>query len=76
MYLYYFHIRVGQDRIEDDEGLWLCDLDSAREEMRLSAHELARAIVAHGRPLDGQAIEICDENGRLLDVMPLVRGLD
>jgi hypothetical protein len=73
---YYFHIRVGETIIPDDEGILLDGPRSARAEMRASAHDLAMAIANHGRPLDGQAVEIWDAQGRLIDSMPLIRGLN
>jgi len=44
---YYFHIRVGNSVIPDDEGLDLPDLETVKEEAIRSAHDLRREAALH-----------------------------
>lgn len=67
---YFFHIRSSDGIIEDPDGSELPDLDAARLEAELSARDLLADLLRQGIALDGQAFEITDERGELLERMP------
>jgi hypothetical protein len=60
MTIYFFHVRHGEDLVEDDQGVDLPDQGAAREE----ALQIARAAIAEamsvGAAIDPQIIEIWD----------------
>lgn len=63
---YYFHLREEDDRIEDEEGIELPDIEAARQlaiknARTITAHEVTGCGVV---PLD-LVIEIPDEAGRI-----------
>jgi hypothetical protein len=68
---YYFHIRAGIDRIVDDEGMDFGDVADAHAEMRASAADLAAAAIRSGLGVDTRSLELEDEDGRILDIMPI-----
>jgi hypothetical protein len=70
---YYFHILSQGQRVEDEEGTDLPDLDAARKEAITSAADL---IADYSRSAAGllpqsDAIEIADADGKQLAVIPL-----
>ena len=63
MPLYFFHIRRNGDRIEDEEGIELPDLNAAHSEASSSVQDL----LSSGIPMDtSDAIEITDRDGQVL----------
>ena len=50
---YFFHIRNGEDLLEDDEGIDLPSLAAARKEAVLSARELIAESIASSEPCSG-----------------------
>ena len=63
MPLYFFHIRRNGDRVEDEEGVELPDLNAARSE----ASSSVRDLVGSGIPMDtSDAIEITDRDRQVL----------
>jgi len=67
---YFFHIRSSDGIIEDPDGSDLPDLDAARREAELSARDLLADLLRQGVALDGQAFEITDEMGQILERLP------
>jgi len=68
---FFFNIRDGDTLIRDDEGLMLPDIETAREEARSSAQELAVEEFKATRHVDGRVIEITDPQGRVIETVPL-----
>ena len=68
---YFFHLRSSDQRIDDPEGSELPDLLSARAEALEAARQILSETLRAGGILDGQAFEIADEAGHVLDVVPL-----
>jgi hypothetical protein len=68
---FYFHLRDGDDLIEDQEGILLPDMDAVREEAFASAREILAERLKAGELLDGQRFEIVDDCGVLQATIPL-----
>jgi hypothetical protein len=66
---YYFHIRDGENRVEDEEGTEVPDLEAAKSEARASARDLAIDEIRNQRPIDGRKVEIADAEGQTLAVI-------
>ena len=75
MAMFYFHIQIGDDLVEDLEGIDLPDLGAAREE----AFEAARGILVEAVKAGGdwadRAFVIADEQGSRLMSMPMTDAL-
>ncbi len=71
MSIFYFHIRAGSVRIPDDEGMELRDLGAAQVELRASAQDLAMACIRSGAGVDARVVELEDEEGKILDALPI-----
>lgn len=67
---FYFHMRSGEDFIEDPEGSELPDLAAARAEAIAAARELMADRIRNGHPADGQEFLIFDEDGKQIDTIP------
>ncbi|NLS06963.1 hypothetical protein HGP14_27060 [Rhizobium sp. P32RR-XVIII] len=67
---YYFHIRAGDEFVEDDEGIDLPDLAAVHEEAVNSAREVVADLVHRGERIRSMQFEIVDENGDLIAVFP------
>lgn len=67
---FYFHMRSGEDFIEDPEGSDLPDLAAARAEASAAARELMADRIRNGHPADGHEFLIYDEDGKLIDTIP------
>jgi hypothetical protein len=63
---FYFHIRDGATLISDEEGMELADVAAAADEARASARDLIAAALKTHRGIDGQAVDVTDELGRIL----------
>ena len=70
MPIFYLHIRDGGELVEDPEGIDFPDLDAARREAVAAAREMLAEKILAGEEVDGQQIEICDDEGRLLAKVP------
>ena len=72
---YYFHVLTSEGRVIDPEGSELKDMDAAY----ISAIEDARALMSEaileGKDISSRRIEICDEIGRPLQVVPFRSAL-
>lgn len=67
---YYFHIRSSAGLIRDPDGTDLPDLAAAISEAELAARDLLAELLRDGAILDGQAFEIVDEDGEVLERLP------
>lgn len=68
---YYFHINASDGLIRDPDGTDLPDLDAARLEAEKSARHLLADLLRQGGVLDGQVFEITDDDGVILERVPL-----
>lgn len=68
---YFFHIRDGDDFIEDLEGGNLPDTVSAVREARVSVREIVADRIRQGISTSSPIIEICDIEGRKLAELDL-----
>jgi hypothetical protein len=68
---FHFNIRDGADVIRDEEGMILPDIETARDEARSSAKELAAQEYREKHEVDGRIIEITDSRGRVIEIFPL-----
>jgi hypothetical protein len=66
---YYFNIRDGGDFAQDPEGVEFATLDLAREEAVTAVREILSEKLMRGEVVDGQTMEICDEEGHVLDTI-------
>ncbi len=65
---YYFNVRDGYDLDEDDEGVELPDLETARAEAQATVEELRDEL---GPEAQNIQLEIMDEEGRRLFTVSL-----
>jgi len=68
---YYFHLHGPGDRLCDEEGVVLPDVEAAWYQAVRSARDLIRAEVESGCRFEEQTIEIADQEGRPLNQVPL-----
>lgn len=68
---YYFHLREGKDSTLDDVGAVFPDLRTAEEYAKETAREMLADKVLRGELVDGERIEVVDESGRPLLILPL-----
>lgn len=66
---YFFNIRTGNDVLKDPDGELCPDLGAARVEAIAAIRELLAWLVQDGKVVDGQILEICDENDIVLDAI-------
>ncbi|CCM75127.1 DUF6894 family protein [Rhizobium mesoamericanum] len=67
---YFFHVRDGDDLVEDTEGVELWDSTSAREEAIRAAREMLAEKLLSGERVDGELFEVTDESGRVVETIP------
>jgi hypothetical protein len=76
MPLYFLHLRDSDGLIPDLEGSRLFNLEAARIEAIESARELMiDSIVTEGRVGIARSIEVCDEQGARLLVVPFCNAV-
>ena len=63
---YFLHLRDGETLIEDFEGEQYVDLNAAQDDAIVAARQMMAEKIRHGEVIDGQVIEICDEDGALV----------
>lgn len=68
---YFFHMRDGEYLIKDDEGSVFEDVETAAHELRASARDWALQIIRSGQKIDGQVMEMLDEQGNVRLSLPL-----
>jgi hypothetical protein len=66
---YFFDICLDDHRIADEEGMECGDLNAALNEARLSARELASAVLQQEADLEKACIEIRDGKGETVAAM-------
>jgi len=71
MPIYFFHIRDGDTVILDEEGAEFADTVAASEEARASASDLASELVREGHYSLSSQVELTDEDGAVLFIVPL-----
>jgi hypothetical protein len=67
---YYFHLKYGNRTVVDEEGLYLRDLDRARAEVVDSIRQILSDPGIGYEDIDGQKLEISDEAGETVLVVP------
>ena len=67
---FFFHVRDGDDYLEDLVGMELPGLLAARDEALTSAREIIAARILSGEVLNGQVFEVCDEMGQTVAIVP------
>ena len=72
---FYFHMHDGLERIEDEEGSELPDIEAARAEALESARQLWAAAILSGRNLSRHRFEIADEQGNVVHLVRFVEAL-
>jgi hypothetical protein len=69
--IFYLHIRDGDLLLMDVEGQDFPDVEAAHSEAVRSAREMLAEKLKLGEIVDGQEIEIVDEAGDVVSVVPL-----
>jgi len=69
MALFFFNLILARERIEDDEGMDLPDLDAAKEEAKAAAREIVVDWLRSGREIAGE-VEIADADSKPLLRIP------
>jgi hypothetical protein len=69
MQRYYFHVRDGDDFLVDSERLDFATLAEVHREAIQSARDMLADLLRAGKALDGQLIEITDEQGTILEIV-------
>lgn len=72
---YYFNIRIGDNVLPDPEGAEMPDIEAAHAEAIISAQEILAEKVAGGKLVNGQTLEIFDQDGALVAVVPFKKAL-
>lgn len=67
---FYFNVIKCSTTISDREGTELPDLESAEAEAKLDALEIMSDAVLKGRDVSARSIEICNEEGKVLVIVP------
>lgn len=66
---YYFHVLTSEGRVIDPEGTELEGMDAAHVSAIEDARALMSEAILEGKDISSRKIEICDENGALLQVV-------
>jgi hypothetical protein len=67
---YFFHLRYGNRIVVDEEGLCLHDVARHRAEVVQSIREILSEPGLEYEDIDGQKLEISDESGETILVVP------
>lgn len=67
---FYFHIRDGNFREIDPEGVEFASLEHAVLDARKAAREILAEKLIADEPIDGQRFEIADESGEVVETVP------
>jgi hypothetical protein len=67
---YFFHLKYGSRKVVDKEGLYLRDLARARIEVIESIRQILSDPGLEYEDIDGQKLEIADEAGKTVLVVP------
>jgi hypothetical protein len=71
MPIFFFHMQDGEKSAKDEEGAMFEDVEAAASEARASAREWAVQIIRGGQKIDGQVVEVRDEERRVRLSLPL-----
>lgn len=66
---YYFNIRAADEFVKDPDGELCADLSAARVEAIVAIREILGWLVRDGKEVNGRTLEICDENGDVVDAI-------
>jgi hypothetical protein len=69
---FYFSVITNAEKIIDEEGTELPDLNAARAEAIEDARALMSDAILGGRDISDRSIEISNESGEVLMVVPFV----
>ena len=72
---FYFHVRMGEELIPDEEGRDLPDVPAALREAQLAARELLADAIKAGKDHVPDAFVIADEAGRSVGTVALATVL-
>jgi len=72
---FFFHHRIGDERMYDHEGDELLDVREARREAIHDARHLMGDQLLQGNMPKLGVVEICDENGRKVDQISYIDAL-
>ena len=72
---FYFHIRVGDQVVRDQEGSDLPDPAAAREEALAAARQILADAIRSGSEATPEAFVIADSEGRELETVPFAMVL-
>jgi hypothetical protein len=72
---FFFNIRERDILIEDTVGIEFRSLNAAHLEADLSIRQMVATMVLQGQPIDGEALEICSEDGAVLMVLPFKKAI-
>ena len=72
---FYFHMRMGDQIVIDQEGSDLPDPAAAREEALASARQISADAIRSGNEATPEAFVIADGEGRELETVPLAAVL-
>lgn len=67
---YYFHIRNGEEFVEDVEGIFMLDIAAVQEEAVKAAREMVADLVIRGQQIDEKRFEVEDEKGDIVLILP------
>jgi len=68
---YFFDMQDGENSAKDEEGAAFQDMETAASEARTSAREWARQLIGSGQKIEGQVLEMRDEEGKVRLSLPL-----
>ena len=66
---FYFHIRDGNFREIDPDGVEFASLEHAVLDARKAAREILAEKLIADEPIDGQRFEIADESGEVVETV-------
>ncbi|MDI6028684.1 hypothetical protein QBK99_21145 [Corticibacterium sp. UT-5YL-CI-8] len=72
---YFFHLVKRTEVLRDDEGSELPDLEQARLEALNDARHLMAEAIRSGKDISSRSVQICDEAGNILLLLPFVDAL-
>jgi hypothetical protein len=72
---YFFHIKDGDQLIEDEEGSDLADATLVRAQALKGARELWAEAIRGGRDLQADAFLVTDEYGEQVMIVPFTEAL-
>jgi hypothetical protein len=66
------HLLYGREKLSDAEGIVLPNLSTARAYAEQAARDMLAEKVRHGEIINGESIEIADQDGVVLAIVPLI----